>query len=335
MLSGEIVETARIEFKETWDAQASLKTICAFANDIDNWGGGYIVVGVREEIDGARTLKGVPPTKVDSWQKDMLNKCKLIQPAYTPITEVCQYEGMTFLVIWAPGGSQRPYSSPKSMGKKSERILWIRKMSSTIQPSHEEERELYNLANNVPFDDRVNHGAEVSDLNLSLIKAYLREVGSSLYERADTMDFVALCRNMNIVEGPPEYTKPKNVGLLFFADDPERFFPYAHIEIVELPDGEGGDTIRERTFRGPLHQQLRDSLLFIRNNVIEETVTKIPGKAESERQAVSRGEQEIPQSSRGRVSQGAPSDRGEKHGHPQNAAGDEGERLPRSPSRDR
>ena len=283
LLSGEIVETARIEFKETWDAQASLKTICAFANDIDNWGGGYIVVGVREEADGARTLKGVPPTKVDSWQKDMLNKCKLIQPAYTPITEVCQYEGMTFLVIWAPGGSQRPYSSPKSMGKKSERILWIRKMSSTIQPSHEEERELYNLANNVPFDDRVNHGAEVSDLNLFLIKAYLREVGSSLYERADTMDFVALCRNMNIVEGPPEYMKPKNVGLLFFADDPERFFPYAHIEIVELPDGEGGDTIRERTFRGPLHQQLRDSLLFIRNNVIEETVTKVPGRAESER----------------------------------------------------
>ena len=31
LLSGRVVEWARIEFKETWDAEASLKTICAFA----------------------------------------------------------------------------------------------------------------------------------------------------------------------------------------------------------------------------------------------------------------------------------------------------------------
>lgn len=37
LLSGEVVEWARIEFKQTWDAATSLKTICAFANDLDNW----------------------------------------------------------------------------------------------------------------------------------------------------------------------------------------------------------------------------------------------------------------------------------------------------------
>jgi len=51
LLAGNAVEWARIEFKESWDAEASLKTICAFANDIDNWGGGYLVIGV-EEKDG-------------------------------------------------------------------------------------------------------------------------------------------------------------------------------------------------------------------------------------------------------------------------------------------
>lgn len=283
LLGGQVVEWARIEFKETWDPQASLKTICAFANDLDNWGGGYIVVGVRECDDGTKELVGVPPTKVDAWLKDMLNKCMLIQPAYTPVTEVCQRDGLTFIVIWAPGGSQRPYSSPKTMGAKSERVPWIRKMASTIRPNHEEERELYNLANNVPFDDRVNHVAEVADLNPALVKGYLREVGSSLYALADGMDFVDLCRSMNIVEGPPEYTKPKNVGLMFFADDPERFFPYAHIDIVELPDGESGNRIFERSFAGPLHQQLRDALRYLRNNVIQETVLKIPGQAEAVR----------------------------------------------------
>ena len=67
-------EWARIEFKETWDAEASLKTICAFANDIDNWGGGYIVIGVREK-DGRPEypLLGVPAEKIDGYLKDMLN----------------------------------------------------------------------------------------------------------------------------------------------------------------------------------------------------------------------------------------------------------------------
>lgn len=48
LLSGNVVEWARIEFKQSWKPEASLKTICAFANDIDNWGGGYIVLGVEE-----------------------------------------------------------------------------------------------------------------------------------------------------------------------------------------------------------------------------------------------------------------------------------------------
>jgi ATP-dependent DNA helicase RecG len=47
LLSGNVVEWARIEFKKTWDPEASLKTITAFANDLDNWGGGYIVIGVE------------------------------------------------------------------------------------------------------------------------------------------------------------------------------------------------------------------------------------------------------------------------------------------------
>ncbi len=63
LLSGNVVEWARIEFKETWDAEASLKTICAFANDIDNWGGGYIVIGVKEKDGRPDALPGVSPEK--------------------------------------------------------------------------------------------------------------------------------------------------------------------------------------------------------------------------------------------------------------------------------
>ena len=117
LLSGQAVEWARIEFKETWDAEASLKTICAFANDIDNWGGGYLVIGVEDKDGKPTNLKGVPAEKIDSHLKDLLNKCKQIHPEYMPITEVVDYKDRKFIIVWAPGGIIRPYSSPKTMAK--------------------------------------------------------------------------------------------------------------------------------------------------------------------------------------------------------------------------
>ena len=37
LLNENIVEWARIEFKESWNPDAALKTFSAFANDLDNW----------------------------------------------------------------------------------------------------------------------------------------------------------------------------------------------------------------------------------------------------------------------------------------------------------
>lgn len=274
ILDGRKIEDERIEFKETWDPQASLKTICAFANDLNNWGGGYLVLGVGEDGNGVKELIGVPPEKADGWLKDILNKCKLIQPDYMPIAEVADYQGKTFIILWCPGGSTRPYSSPKAMGKKSERVPWVRRLASTVAPNPEEQRDLYSLANNVPFDDRPNHGAELADLNIMLIKNYLKDVGSALYDEADSLEFEELCRNMHIVAGPSEYAKPLNVGLLFFSTDPARFFPYAQIDVVEFPDGEGGDRLIEHTFTGPLQQQMGDALRYLTNNIVFEEVEK-------------------------------------------------------------
>lgn len=226
LLSGDVVEWARIEFKETWDAAASLKTICAFANDLDNWGGGYIVIGVKE-VNGRpqHPLPGAPIDKVDHYLKDMLAKCKLIRPAYMPIVEVADYESKKFIIIWCPGGDVRPYSSPKTMAREDkERVCYIRKNSSTIEPTDEELRDLYSLANRVPFDDRINHEADIADLNLTLMQSYLKEVGSSLYEESKNLGFSKLCQNMNIISVLPEYTRPKNVGLMFLAWNRTNFF---------------------------------------------------------------------------------------------------------------
>ena len=285
LLSGEVVEWARIEFKESWDSAASLKTVCAFANDLDNWGGGYIIIGVEEENGRpVYPLQGVSADKLDAYQKDVYAKCKLIRPAYMPVISVETYQDKQFLVLWCPGGDTRPYSSPKTMAKDNkEHIYYIRKASNTVQPTDDEVKDLFSLANRVPFDDRVNHQAELSDLNITLIQNYLKEIKSSLYEKAKTGDFAEVCSDMNIVSNLPEYMKPKNVGLMFFCMEPDKFFPCTQIDVVQFPEGLGGNAIIENTFKGPIHQQLRDALQFIKNTIITERVVKHSDRAEADR----------------------------------------------------
>ena len=44
-----VVESNRVEFKSGWNPTPIIHSICAFANDVDNAGGSYIVVGVEEK----------------------------------------------------------------------------------------------------------------------------------------------------------------------------------------------------------------------------------------------------------------------------------------------
>ena len=39
------VESARIEYKKDWNPEKVLHSVCVFANDIDNWGGHWEVIG--------------------------------------------------------------------------------------------------------------------------------------------------------------------------------------------------------------------------------------------------------------------------------------------------
>lgn len=50
LINGKSVEWERLEYKEGWNPEEIIHSICAFANDINNWGGGYIIVGVKEIV---------------------------------------------------------------------------------------------------------------------------------------------------------------------------------------------------------------------------------------------------------------------------------------------
>jgi ATP-dependent DNA helicase RecG len=285
VISGHSVEWERLEFKEGWNPETILHTLCAFANDFHNLGGGYLFIGISQD-QGRPVLppKGLNLNQIDSFQRKVLELGHKIQPAYHPIMEPCLIQGKQVLVLRAPGGQNRPYKAPDSLSRGSRSYsYYIRKGSSTVKARREDEIELLALAAHIPFYDRVNQGASVSDLKLPLIQSHLRDIGSHLLSETTQIEFEQLCRQMNIVEGPKEYVLPRNVGLMFFNEHPEQFFPQTQIDIVRFPEGPGGKTIIEKTFQGPLSQQLRDALLFLSNSIVEEIVTKYEDRAEADR----------------------------------------------------
>ena len=287
LINRRVVESARIEFKSDYNPNAIIHSICAFANDIDNLGGGYIIIGV-EEKDGSPVfpVKGIEQSRIDNILKDLVGYCHCIEPLYNPIVEPVLFHDVYVIVIWVSGGYGRPYKASKDVfGKdspKSAKYYYIRKFSSTIIASPEEEKELFYISTDIPFDDRPNLAAEIDDLDIGLMRSHLKEIGSSLYERSLKMDAPDLAKDLQLVSGPPERLKPLNVGILMFSEQPEKYFRYARIEVVDIPDPTGTN-MTEKVFTGPIQRQLRDALAYIRNYTIKEVTIKEKNKAEAAR----------------------------------------------------
>lgn len=193
LLHQRTVESARIEYKAGWNPDAILRTLCAFANDFENLGGGYLVIGQACDDNGQPEFPplGIADDLIDKIQQELLAACQLIQPPYFPMLSVEAVEGRKLIVLRAPG--------------------------------------------------------------------------------------------MNVIEGPSESPWPKNVGLLFFNEAPDKLFPYTEIDVVWFPEGAGGDRFDEKIFKGPLARMTREALGYIQRNYLYETVLKHPDKAQATR----------------------------------------------------
>ena len=285
LLRQRTVESERIEYKTGWNPDTTLRTICAFANDFANLGGGYLVIGQGCDEHGQPIFPpvGLASDRIDKIQQELLAACQLIQPPYFPLLSVEVVEGRSLIVLQAPGGMNRPYKAPASVTAHKSWHYYIRRYSSTVEARGETEQELLSLTANVPWDDRLALQARVSDLSLPLMLDHLREVGSALAADAPKMSLEALGRQMNVVGGSTESPWPKNAGLLFFNDAPDRFFPYAQIDVVWFPESAGGDRFEEHVFKGPLARMTREALGHIQRNFLSETVVKHAQRAEATR----------------------------------------------------
>ena len=104
----------------------------------------------------------------------------------------------------------------------------------------------------VPWDDRLALDAQVEDLREVKVREHLHDVGSGLISPNHQLDSLEIYRRMRLTKAVNDHEAPRNVGLLFFSEDPERWFAGAKIEVAQFAGDRAGSVQAERSFRGPL-----------------------------------------------------------------------------------
>lgn len=284
LLHGNTVEWDRVELKKGWNPEDIIHSLCAYANDINNWDGGYVVIGVEEDNGKAKLPPiGLQVKELDAIQKKIIELAYKLSPVYVPVFQPYVMNEKHILIVFAPAGDNRPYKAPISLSeKRTERAMYIKRGSKTVKvkDGSDDERRLIELTARIPFDDRINQTAKLDNLNLRLIQSYLKEVMSSLYEESTKIPFAELCRHLMIAKGSVELLRPTNAGLLLFNDHPEQFFSGARIELV-IHKNKVGKDYTEKIFTGSIIQQIRDVLQYFKSTIVEELVVKPARQAES------------------------------------------------------
>lgn len=262
-------ENEQTEWKENVaDVNDVVATLCAFANDLQNLGGGYVVCGAGEEEDEhgfpklvrngltARRLKEIENTAL-AWCRER------VSPPLAPLVEELNADdgGRRILVFVQPStGAAHTFRRNKEGAKH-----FVRVGHSTIEARNGLLRDLLVRKGALqPWDRRPCRGATLSDIDLLALRDALERMGMLTQERtvepylahdAQISPFVpALC----VAEPLSGVLRPRNFTILLFGRTPQRFIPGSCSIYSAYPGLDRGSPVARRMeIAGTLLDQMR------------------------------------------------------------------------------
>lgn len=265
-------ESAQVEWKENvGDEDDVVATLVAFANDISNLGGGYVVCGAAEKRDshGFQTLEvaGLPAARLAEVRGKVLSLCRdRVDPPLVPLIEElpCSDPARRVLVFVMPAGRRaHSFRSRNDVNR-----FHVRSGDRTIEARNGLLLELLGMKGDVePWDRRPTPGAAIADLDLLAIRDALQrcgiwreELGIDHYLDPSTR-IHALVPSLAVRENPTNAIRPRNFATLLFAREPQRFFLQAHSILSIYPGPDRAEPYSERLeLDGTILQQLRRML---------------------------------------------------------------------------
>ena len=113
---------------------------------------------------------------------------------------------------------------------------------------------------------------------------YLQSVKSRLVDHFTDTPFAEILNLMDLYTGPKERRMLKNVAAMMFSQNPAKFFPVTQVDIVIFPEGcinNLNNMIEVPKIVGPVAEMIKQTLNYIKTNVIKKQILKQKDKAES------------------------------------------------------
>ena len=261
------IESARVEFKASWNTKFTsyqiLATICAFANDFQRLGGGYIIIGVEESGGQAvRPIKGIRPSELQEAERWIRGNCIRYLRGHIPLLSPQKIDDRTVLVVWSKASENGPHKAPKA--KDGPQKYWIRIGSENVDAQAAGQlNTLMERSTRMPWDNQVAHDSQLQDLDDTLVRQHLNDMPGKRSKLCDIPDAIEIFRKLQIIARVNGHDLPRNVGLLFFSSEPERWFPSARIVVVQFPTNRAGKVLDRHEFKGPITAQLRGCLRYL------------------------------------------------------------------------
>lgn len=230
-------EGLKVEFKERL---ANLdREIVAFANTA----GGIIYLGV----DDSRKIIGIPiDNHLKSQVTDIAHNCD-------PSLQITfqEYTREKVLAIVVGKGTDKPYRCKEG--------FYVRNGPSTQKLKRDEIVTLISQNHKMRFDEELNEYFHYpKDFSEEALNEFLKISGIKTH--ASPIDILT---SSNVVQEDHDGLKFTNAGILFFAKDPQAFFPESYVTAVKYKTSDRFSILDKKDFIGSPIAQIDQTLSFV------------------------------------------------------------------------
>ncbi|MER8801587.1 hypothetical protein NKH59_13630 [Mesorhizobium sp. M0998] len=250
------------------DIEDVVRTLSAFANDLANLGGGYVVCGAREAKDThgfpALMKVGLTANRLKEVEGQVLQRCRdRVAPPIAPIVEELPSDDPSrrLLIFIQPSTGDAHSVRSGDDGAKH----FVRIGRETREARNGTLRELLiRKGAKLPWDRRLCNGATINDLDLLALRDALQRMRMFSAERgveAYLSDETALSAMVPPLCGREPLTgllRPRNFAVILFGREPQRFVPGLVSLFSIYPGRDRSDVYAERhELYGTLIEQSR------------------------------------------------------------------------------
>lgn len=273
-------ESARVDWKAGGDPHRIAKTLCAFANDYQGVGGGYVICGVLETVDESGAQKANPQGLTAQERKSIRDKvfqcCKgFTKPAIGPAVEEFPLEetGKSLLIFF----QERSRSAHQF--KEQGQFIYPIRIADRVTNANGQIPKLLERKGQLPaFLEQPNPDASVADMDLVALENDLKLLNfsgqPSDYLSPETWFGFGI---PPLIQEVNQTVKPLNLALLLFGRMPQRFIPGARV-IFSRYDGydRTAEDNQSVELTGPLSVLISQTMRRLNSHMVMITDKKQP-----------------------------------------------------------